>query len=239
MCIQIPFKEKCVAFWSLDNTLKNEIDGRARMFVEKGKLNFSLTERGFKYTKFNNVLKVTPEGIEGRSVSLVFQTKKLEMENDDRPNCSLFSFVKDGETKLCLEFEQCDDCLSINIMKKPMKDKIDTFVPINTLTQDRWITHVMIYDYECKQIKYYINATLACIIDVSGDVNMRLSDLYFNREYPCNGYIRNIGVYDCALSYEQIIKLVYHNYYKKISVNLWLKFIEFLYKDKKELIPWI
>jgi hypothetical protein len=122
-------------------------------------------------------------------------------------------------------------------MEQPMGSKSETIVPIKELTQNRWVTHVVIYEHKRKQIKYYINAMLACIIDAS--VDMKMSDLYFNREYSCNGFIRNIGVYDCALSYEQIRKLSYHNYYKKLTLGLWLKFIEFLYKDKKELIPWI
>ena len=122
-------------------------------------------------------------------------------------------------------------------MEQPMGNRMETIVPIKTLTQDRWITHVFVYDYEHQQMRYYINATLSCVIDAT--VDMKMSDLYFNREYPCNGLVRNIGVYDCALSYDQIRKLLYHNYYKKITTTLWLKFIEFLYKDKKEMIPWI
>lgn len=237
MCVQIPFKESCRAFWSLNNTMKNEFEGKESIKIENGEVNFSLKERGFQYTNFNSVLKVLPEDIRSRNITLVFQTKKLELENDDLPNCSLFSFVKDGKPKLCIEFEQCDDCFSVNVMEQPMGSRMETIVPIKTLTQDTWITHVFVYDYKHKQMRYYINATLACVINAT--IDMKMSDLFFNREYPCNGLIRNIGVYDCALSYDQIRKLLYHNYYKKWTTTLWLKFIEFLYRNKKEMIPWI
>jgi hypothetical protein len=237
MCVQIPFKEYCRAFWSLNNTLQNEFKNKEPIVVEKGEINFSLTEKGFRYTNFNNILKVIPEDIKSQDITLIFQTKKLDLEKDELPNCSLFSFVKEGKPKLCIDFEQCDDCFCINVMEQPMGSKMETIVPINTLTQDRWITHAFVYEYSRKQMRYYINATLACVIDQT--VDMRMSDLYFNREHPCNGLIRNIGVYDCALTYNQIKKLLYHNYYKKWTTALWLKFIEFLYKDKKELIPWI
>ena len=237
MCVQIPFKESCRAFWSLNNTLQNEFEGKEPIIIEKGETNFSLTEKAFRYTKFNNILKVIPEDIRSQDITLIFQTRKLELENDELPNCSLFSFVKNGKLKLCIDFEQFDDYLCINVMEQPTRDKMETFVPINTVTQDRWVTHVFVYEYSHKQMKYYINSTLACVIDET--VDMKMSDLYFNREYSCNGLIRNIGVYDCALTYEQIKKLSYHNYYKKWTTTLWLKFIEFLYKDKKEMIPWI
>lgn len=236
MCV-IPFKESCRAFWSLNNTLRNEFEGKEPIVVERGEVNFSTKEKGFRYTKFNNTLKVIPEDIKSQDITLVFQTRKLEIENDEQPNCSLFSFVKDGKPKLCIDFEQCDDCFCVNVIEQPMGSKIETIVPISTLTQDRWITHVFVYEYSRKQMRYYINATLACVIDET--VDMKMSDLYFNREHPCNGLIRNIGVYDCALTYDQIRKLLYHNYHKKWTTTLWLKFIEFLYKDKKEMIPWI
>ena len=235
--VQIPFKESCRAFWSLNGTLKNEIEGKAPATVESGEVNFSPKEKGFKYTNYNTILKIEPEDIRSTNISLVFQTRALDIEDDDLPNCSLFSFVRNGEIRLCLDFEQCDDCFCINTMEQPMGSRSETIVPMKALTQDRWVTHVIIYEHEHKQIRYYINSTLACIIDASLD--MRMSDLYFNREHSCNGLIRNVAVYDCALSYEQIKKLPYHNYYKKFTLGLWLKFIELLYKDKKELIPWI
>lgn len=237
MCIQIPFKEHCISFWSLDNTLKNEVEEKASIVIEKGKVNFSSKEKCFKYTGFNNVLKIKPKNLKNQNISLIFQTLGLELENDDLPNCSLFSIVKDGQIKVCLDFKQYDDYFCINTIKQPMGKRISTTVPIKTLTQDRWVTHAIIYEHDKKQIKYYINATLACVMN--SVIDIKQSDLYFNREYSCNGYIRNIGAYNCALTYDQIKKLSYHNYYKKITHTMWLKFIEFIYKDKKEMIPWI
>jgi hypothetical protein len=240
MCVQIPFKEKCIAFWSLNKTFKSEIKENEDIRVDKGKINFSQKEKAFKYTEFNNILKILPKKvkeIKGKSISLVFQTKKFKIKNDDLPNCSLFSLVKDNEVKLCLDFEQNGKCFCINTMEQPMEIKEDAIDSIKMLTHNKWVTHVIIYDFENQQIKYYIDANLTCIIDIV--VDMKMSDLYFNRENPCNGFIRNIGVYDCALSYNQIKKLLYHNYYKKFTTTLWLKFIEFLYKNKREMIPWI
>lgn len=237
MHIQIPFKESCRAFWSLNNTLKNEIKGKAPVKIENGAVNFSSKEKSFRYTGFNNILKILPEDIRSRNITLTFQTKKLKNNIYTSNSCSLFSFVRNNKPKLYIKFEQHNDCFYVNVMEQPMGSRMETVVPINALMQNNWITHVFIYDYDNKQMRYYVNATLACVIDAT--VDMKMSDLYFNRECPCNGFIRNIGVYDCALSYDQIKKLLYHNYYKKITTTLWLKFIEFLYKDKKEMIPWI
>lgn len=235
--INIPFKENCIDFWSLDNTLRNEFPNKDSVKVENGDINFSMKNKCFEYTKFNNILKINPQGIESANITLIFQTHSFRLEDDEKPDCSLFSFVKDNKIKLCLNFEKCDDFFCINTLEQPMGFKADTGLPIKRLTEDRWITHVVVYDHDKRQIRYYNNAVLIGVIDIQTD--MRMSDLYFNREHPCNGYIRNIAVYNCALTYEQIKKLLYHDYYGKFTVKLWLKFIEFIFRDRRALIPWI
>lgn len=237
MIIQIPFKEKCRDFWSLNNALDNEIKDRPSIKVIKGKTNFNQKEKCFKCDDFNTVMEIQPEDIKAKNISLIFQTKKIQIKDNDM--CNIFSFVKNDEIKMSINLEQYGDYFYINSSKKRSQNITDTVIPIKLLSLDKWSTNVFIFDYENKQIKYYINSVLAYVTNIEETVDMRMSSLCFNKNLSCGGSIRNIGIYNSAFSYEEIKKLLFHNYYKKLTTSLWLKFIEFLYKNKKEMIPWI
>lgn len=237
MNIQIPFKEKCRDFWSLNNTLKNEIKDKPIIKITKGEERFNIKEKCFQCYNFDTTMEIEPEDIKEKNISLIFQTKKIEIKDNDV--CSIFSFVKDDEVKLSIDLEQYGEYFYINSSKKISQNETDTVIPINVLSQDNWSTNVFIFDYENKQIRYYINSVLVYMINIETLVDMRMSSLYFNRDLSCNGSIRNIGVYNCTFSYDDIKKLSYHNYYKKLTTSLWIKFIEFLFKNRKEMIPWI